>query len=84
MPGVGPTLNEYEQGTLHSGSKNGPIVRSRKQAIAIGLDEDRRAGKSVPPRPKKRRPTIGRAIEEKLEGGRDSRAEDMRERMMRR
>ena len=36
-------MGEFKRGTLHSGSKKGPIVKSRKQAIAIALSE---AGKS--------------------------------------
>lgn len=32
-------MKEYQQGKLHSGSKTGPKVRSRKQAIAIALSE---------------------------------------------
>lgn len=42
-PGMGNTLHEYKTGTLHSGSKKGPVVKSRAQAIAIGMSE---AGKS--------------------------------------
>ena len=34
--------NEFKAGTLHSG-KGGPVVKSKKQAIAIALSE---AGKS--------------------------------------
>ncbi len=36
-------MREYKEGTLHSGSKSGPVVKSRKQAIAIGLSEEREA-----------------------------------------
>ena len=36
-------LHEFKTGTLHSGSKKGPKVTSRKQAIAIALSE---AGKT--------------------------------------
>jgi hypothetical protein len=36
-------MHEFKTGTLHSGSKKGPVVKSRKQAIAIALSE---AGKS--------------------------------------
>jgi hypothetical protein len=43
------TMHEYKAGTLHSGSKAGPRVTSRKQAIAIGLNQDRKAGKKVAP-----------------------------------
>jgi len=36
-------MEEFETGKLHSGSKQGPQVTSRKQAIAIGLSEGRKA-----------------------------------------
>jgi hypothetical protein len=32
-------MREYKSGTLNSGSKKGPVVKSRKQAIAIGLSQ---------------------------------------------
>lgn len=35
-------FDEFKAGTLHSG-KGGPVVTSRKQAIAIALNADRRA-----------------------------------------
>ncbi len=40
-------MSEYKKGTLHSGSKRGKKVRSRKQAIAIMMSEKRkeRSGK---------------------------------------
>jgi hypothetical protein len=34
-------LKEFKKGTLHSGSKSGPLVRSKKQAVAIMLSERR-------------------------------------------
>jgi hypothetical protein len=40
-------MHERKRGTLKSGS-SGKRVRSRKQAIAIGLSEARRAGAKVP------------------------------------
>ena len=55
---VARVLREYKSGTLHSGSKRGPVVKSRKQAIAISLSEARKAGESVPDR-KRRRPRGG-------------------------
>jgi len=42
---VEKVMREYKEGKLHSGSKKGPKVTSRKQAIAIGLSEARRAKK---------------------------------------
>lgn len=41
---VGKVMREYKAGTLHSGKK-GPVVKSRKQAVAIALSE---AGMSKP------------------------------------
>jgi ribosomal protein L21E len=35
---VAKVMREYKAGTLHSGKK-GPIVKSRKQAVAIALSE---------------------------------------------
>ena len=40
-------MHEKKKGTLRSG-KSGKKVTSRKQAIAIGLSEARRAGGKVP------------------------------------
>jgi hypothetical protein len=47
---VGRAMREMKQGKLKSG-KSGKKVKSRKQAIAIGLSEARRAGGKVPPKP---------------------------------
>ena len=35
--GVRQEMHKFKEGTLHSGSRKGPIVRNRKQAIAIAL-----------------------------------------------
>lgn len=40
MPGIDKTMHEYKAGALRSSS--GQKVTSRKQAIAIGLSEERR------------------------------------------
>ena len=32
-------MHEFKEGSLHSGSKSGPKVKSRKQAVAIMLSE---------------------------------------------
>lgn len=42
-------MHERKRGTLRSG-RSGRKVTSRKQAIAIGLSEARRAGAKVPKR----------------------------------
>jgi hypothetical protein len=44
---VARAMRERKRGTLRSGG-SGKKVRSRKQAIAIGLSEARRAGGKVP------------------------------------
>jgi len=46
---VEKTMRERKRGTLRSG-RSGKKVTSRKQAIAIGLSEARRAGAKVPKR----------------------------------
>ena len=38
-------MKKFKEGTLHSGSKTGPKVKSRAQAIAIGLSESRQSRK---------------------------------------
>lgn len=40
---VHKVMHEFKHGELHSGSKHGPEVTSRKQAIAIALSEGRKA-----------------------------------------
>ena len=40
-------MSEFKRGTLHSGSKRGPKVRSRRQAIAVALNQARRRGANV-------------------------------------
>ncbi|MEJ0099544.1 MAG: DUF6496 domain-containing protein [Pseudomonadota bacterium] len=51
---VGRAMHELKQGTLKSGA-SGEKVKSRKQAIAIGLSEARREGARVPSKSKSRR-----------------------------
>ena len=31
-------MEAFKEGDMHAGKKNGPVVKSRKQAIAIGLN----------------------------------------------
>ncbi len=32
-------MDKWKAGTLHSGSKKGPVVKNQKQAVAIALSE---------------------------------------------
>lgn len=41
---VQKVMHEFKSGTLHSG-KGGPVVKSRKQAIAIAISEQAQANK---------------------------------------
>jgi hypothetical protein len=38
-------MHNWKEGKLHSGSKTGPIVKKRKQAVAIMLSEKRTEAK---------------------------------------
>jgi hypothetical protein len=49
---VSRAMHERKRGTLRSG-RSGKKVTSRKQAIAIGLSEARRAGGKVPAKKKR-------------------------------
>ncbi len=50
---VGKAMHELKAGKLKSGT-SGKKVTSRKQAVAIGLSEARKAGGKVPKEPSKR------------------------------
>lgn len=36
-------MKEFSKGVLHSGSKQGPVVKNPKQAVAIAYSEARKA-----------------------------------------
>jgi hypothetical protein len=42
---IGKVMHEFKTGSLHTGSKKGPVVKNRKQAVAIAMSE---AGMSKP------------------------------------
>lgn len=58
-------LGKFQHGELHSTSKHGPIVHSRKQAIAIMLSEREKeaANGGVYPEAEKKRAAKRRVIE---------------------
>jgi len=58
MSGV---MDEFKHGELHSGSSSGPVVKKRKQAVAIGLSEQRQMGHHVP-KPKKHHDHLSNAM----------------------
>lgn len=41
---VKKVMGEFKRGTLHSG-KGGPVVKSRKQAVAIAMSEARKTSR---------------------------------------
>jgi len=51
---VGSALHRAKRGKLKAGKGRHPKVKSRKQAIAIGLSEARKKGAKVPPRRRRR------------------------------
>jgi hypothetical protein len=53
---VGRAMKKRKAGTLKSG-RSGRKVKSRKQAIAIGLSEARAKGRKVPKKASKKRKT---------------------------
>jgi hypothetical protein len=63
-------MHEKKAGTLKSGS--GKKVKSRKQAIAIGLSEARRSGAKVPPKRKAKKRSSGGHSTGKASAGRRS------------
>lgn len=52
---VRTAMHEFKRGKLHSGSKAGPKVTKRKQAVAIGLSQARERGADVAPPPRRRK-----------------------------
>ena len=42
---VKKVMSEFKRGKLRSGSKRGPKVASKKQAVAIALSEQRKANR---------------------------------------
>lgn len=58
---IAKTMTEFGKGKLHSGSKTGPTVKSKKQAVAIALSQARKAGAKIPKKKKKAVPRYWQA-----------------------
>lgn len=58
---VAKVMHEFKHGLLHSGSKTGPLVKDRIQAIAIALDISRKPAK-------KRRAKTSKSVVRKAAG----------------
>jgi uncharacterized protein DUF6496 len=52
---VHTVMREFKHGKLKGGKGRHPKVKSRKQAIAIGLSEARKAGAKVPKKKSKKK-----------------------------
>jgi hypothetical protein len=74
---VKKTMHERKKGTLKSGS--GKKVKSKKQAIAIGLSEARKEGAKVPKKKASKKSSRGKKKSAK-KGGRKSAAKKTRKR----
>ena len=57
---VAKVMKEYKAGKLHSGSKKGPVVKSKKQGVAIALSEARKAGAKIPKAPSRKKSVGGK------------------------
>jgi len=44
---VAKVMKEFKAGTLNSGSKKGPVVKGKKQAIAIALSQAKMSKKKM-------------------------------------
>lgn len=80
---VAKVMREYKAGTLHSGKK-GPVVKSRRQAIAIAMSEAKMS-KGAKKKPAKRAPKgyhrmpNGKLMEGPSHEKRESKAEQKKE-----
>ena len=44
---IAKVMREFKSGTLNSGSKKGPVVKSKKQAVAIALSQAKMSKKKM-------------------------------------
>ena len=68
---VRKVMHERKEGALRSGRSH-KKVKSRKQAIAIGLSEARRAGAKVPPNPNRSKKSASKKSAAKKSSSRKS------------
>ena len=73
----GRAMRERKRGTLRSG-RSGRKVKSRKQAIAIGLSEARREGAKVPKKKTARRASSKKSASKTRKTGRKTRRKSTR------
>src|SRR4029077_9926045 len=59
--GMGQVMGEFKRGQLHSGSKTGPKVKDRAQAIAIGLSQTKQSKYARGGLTEKTEPDVGTA-----------------------
>jgi hypothetical protein len=69
---VGRAMKKRKAGTLKSG-RSRKKVKSRKQAVAIGLSEARREGKKVPPKKGSKKSSSKRRSSKKKSGRKSKR-----------
>ena len=44
---IAKVMKEFKSGTLNSGSSKGPIVKGKKQAVAIALSQAKMSNKKI-------------------------------------
>ena len=74
---VGRAMRERKRGMLRSG-RSGRKVKSRKQAIAIGLSEARREGDKVPKKKTSRRASSKKSASKTRKAGRKTKRKSTR------
>lgn len=55
-------MHKWKHGKLHSGSKSGPVVQGRKQAIAIMLSEKRKEQEGKGHKGRRKRSRSGKKV----------------------
>jgi hypothetical protein len=66
-------MQEYGAGQLHSGSTHGPVVKNRKQAVAIAISEQRHVPEHKTAAARKQRESLRATTESHAYSNRDRR-----------